>query len=593
MLRKNSVQVALTLGLGALLGYAAASNWLLPRAQADPSDNEPAAVDVSTAPAGESPAAPCCLRGVKELLLADASTQIAQARAARSQSGGKTKKPNIVFIMGDDIGWFNIGAYHRGMMAGRTPNLDRLAAEGMLFTDYYAEASCTAGRANFITGELPIRTGLTTVGQAGAPLGMPSQAPTIATALRSMGYATGQFGKNHLGDKNEFLPTVHGFNEFFGYLYHLDAMEDPDHPNYPPELKDKVGPRNMIHSWATDKDDATEQPRWGKIGKQKIEDAGPLGPKRMETVDDEILAMTLKFVDKAKKDGKPFFVWLNPTRMHIVTHLSDKYEKMRNSKNGWSEEEAGMAQLDDIVGAVMKKLKDEGLDGDTILAFSTDNGTENFTWPDGGQTPFAGGKGTVLEGGFRVPCLIRWPGNVPAGKVENGVISGLDWFPTFVAAAGNPNIVEELTKGKRLGDRDYKVHLDGYNQLDLITGKGPSKRSEIFYFAEGTLGAVRINDYKYRFIDQPGGWLGGTVKVDWPILCNLRLDPFERTTMTGSLNYYNWFVYQFWRFVYVQQEVEKYALTFVEFPPMQKGASFNMEAVKEQILKALHARQGQ
>ena len=272
------------------------------------------------------------------------------------------RKPNIIMIMGDDIGWFNIGAYHQGMMAGRTPNLDRLAAEGMRFTDYYAEASCTAGRANFITGELPIRTGLTTVGQAGSPIGMPAEAPTIATALKSMGYATGQFGKNHLGDLNQFLPTVHGFDEFFGYLYHLDAMEDPCHRNYPPALKDTVGPRNMVHSWATTVDDPTVQPRWGKVGKQKIEDAGELCPKRMETVDDEILANTFKFVDKARKDGKPFFLWLNPTRMHVVTHLSEKYEKMRTPENGWSIQEAGMAQLDDIVGAVMQKVKDLGIE---------------------------------------------------------------------------------------------------------------------------------------------------------------------------------------------------------------------------------------
>ncbi len=262
--------------------------------------------------------------------------------------------------MGDDIGMWNIGAYHRGMMAGRTPNLDKLAKEGMLFTDYYAEASCTAGRANFIMGELPIRTGMTTVGQAGAKIGIPAEACTIATALKAQGYATGQFGKNHLGDLNEFLPTVHGFDEFFGYLYHLDAMEDPAHPNYPQDLLDKVGPRNMVHSWATDTDDATVMPRWGKIGKQKIEDAGTLYPERMKTVDNEIRDLALKFIDKAKTDNKPFFCWLNPTRMHIVTHLSEKYEKMRNSENGWSEEEAGMAQLDDDVGIVMQYLKDHG-----------------------------------------------------------------------------------------------------------------------------------------------------------------------------------------------------------------------------------------
>ena len=343
-----------------------------------------------------------------------------------------SKHPNIIVIMGDDIGWFNIGAYHQGMMAGRTPNLDKLAAEGMRFTDYYAEASCTAGRANFITGELPIRTGMTTVGQAGSPVGLPDQAVTIATALKAQGYETGQFGKNHLGDLNRFLPTVHGFDEFFGYLYHLDAMEDTSHRNYPPSLKATVGPRNMVHSWATDSDDQTVQPRWGKIGKQKIEDAGELYPKRMETVDDEILADTVTFMDKAKKDNKPFFVWLNPTRMHIITHLSDKYEALRTAENGWSLQEAGMAQLDDIVGSVMKYVKDNGLDDNTMIVFTTDNGAENFTWPDGGQTPFAGGKGTALEGGFRVPAIIRWPGKVPAGKIETALCPVSIGFPPWL-----------------------------------------------------------------------------------------------------------------------------------------------------------------
>lgn len=503
-----------------------------------------------------------------------------------------SKQPNIIFIMGDDIGWFNIGAYNQGIMGGRTPNLDKMAAEGMRFTDYYAEASCTAGRANFITGELPIRTGLTTVGQAGASLGIPAEAITIATALKSVGYTTGQFGKNHLGDLNKYLPTVHGFDEFFGYLYHLDAMEDSAQRTYPPELKDSVGPRNMIHSWATDTDDSTVQPRWGAVGKQKIEDAGELFPKRMETVDDEILDHSLKFMDKARKDGKPFFVWLNPTRMHVITHLSEKYDSMRNGKNGWTIQEAGMAQVDDIVGSVLSYVKDNGLDDNTIIVFSTDNGAENFTWPDGGQTPFAGGKGTALEGGFRVPAIVRWPGKVPAGKVENGIMSGLDWFPTFLAAAGAPNIKDELKAGKQVGNRNYRVHLDGYNQLDFITGKGPSRRSEIIYFTEGTLGAIRINDYKYRFTDQPNGWLGATQKVDWPVLCNLRLDPLERTGMYngkgGSLGYYNWFAYEFWRFVFAQKEVAKIAQTFVEFPPMQKGASFNMEAVKESIMEKIN-----
>ena len=508
-----------------------------------------------------------------------------------SQAADKTA-PNIVVIMGDDIGWSNIGVYNQGMMAGRTPNLDQLAAEGMRFTDYYAEASCTAGRANFITGELPIRTGMTTVGQAGSPIGIPAEALTIATALKSMGYSTGQFGKNHLGDLNEFLPTVHGFDEFFGYLYHLDAMEDPSHPNYPQELLATVGPRNMVHSWATTTDDTTVMPRCGKVGKQKIEDAGTLYPERMKTIDEEIRDKAFAFVDKAKQDNKPFFLWLNPTRMHIVTHLSDKYEAMRNSQNGWSEQEAGMAQLDDIVGDVMAKLKKDGMDDNTIVIFTTDNGAENFTWPDGGTTPFAMGKGTVMEGGFRVPAIIRWPGKVPANQIANGIISGMDWFPTLVAAAGNPNITQELLKGKQLGDQTYKVHLDGYDQTPMITGKGPSTRNEIFYFGESALGAVRIGDYKYRFIDQPGGWMGAKVAVDVPILTNLRLDPFERMgwpenqAAQGSQQYFDWFKYQFWRFVFVQQQVAKLAETAIEFPPMQKGASFNLDSVKAKIAAA-------
>src|SRR5437588_440714 len=421
------------------------------------------------------------------------------------------KKPNILFIMGDDIGMWNIGAYHRGMMAGRTPNLDKMAKEGMLFTDYYAEASCTAGRANFIMGELPIRTGMTTVGQAGAKTGIPAEACTIATALKAQGYETGQFGKNHLGDLNEFLPTVHGFDEFFGYLYHLDAMEDPAHPNYPQNLLNQVGPRNMVHSWATDTDDATVMPRWGKVGKQKIEDAGTLYPERMKTVDNEIRDLALNFIDKAKKDG----------------------------------------------------------------------------------TPFAQSKGTVMEGGFRVPAILRWPGHVPADSVQNGIFSGLDWFPTFLAAAGNPDITNQLLKGVKLGDRTYKNHLDGYNQMDLITGKGPSNRHEIFYLGESTVGAIRIDDYKYRFIDQPQGWLGEKTKPDVPYLINLRLDPFERQgwpnegTKEGGQQYFDWFKFQFWRFVFVQQVMGKELQTFLEFPPMQRGASFNLDAVKAEMGKKM------
>jgi arylsulfatase len=503
--------------------------------------------------------------------------------------------------MGDDIGWANVGAYNQGLMYSTTPNLDKMASEGMRFTDYYAEPSCTAGRANFITGELPIRTGLTTVGQAGAKIGMPDEAPTIATVLKSMGYVTGQFGKNHLGDLNQYLPTVHGFDEFFGYLYHLDAMEDPFWHSYPPALKDVVGPRNLLHSFATDVDDPTVEPRWGRIGKQKIEDEGPLPPHpmagikyNMETVDEDILDYSVKFIDKAEKAGKPFFMWVNPTRAHVISHLSPKYAAKLTPENQWYLEEGVMSQLDDVVGGLMAKLKADGLEDNTILVFTTDNGAENFTWPDGGNTPFAGGKGTVLEGGMRVPMIIRWPGHIPAGKVENGIMSGLDFLPTFAAVAGDSDIKDELVKGKQLGAKTFKVYLDGYNQLDLLTGQGPSNRHEIFYFAEGTLGAVRINDWKYRMIDQPDGWLGGTVKLDWPILSNLRLDPYERMLFAkgnnGSMGYgMDFYAHEFWRFVFLQREVGEYAQTFIDFPPMQKGASFNLEAVKAEIDARLRA----
>lgn len=504
-------------------------------------------------------------------------------------------KPNIVFIMADDVGWFNIGAYHQGIMAGRTPNIDALASEGMRFTDYYAEPSCTAGRANFITGELPIRTGLTTVGQAGADTGIPDQAVTIVEALKPMGYATGQFGKNHLGDRNKFLPTVHGFDEFFGYLYHLDAMEDPYWHSYPARLRDEVGPRNMIHSFATNVDDTTDEPRWGKVGKQRIEDAGPLPPERMKTVDKEILDHAVGFMRKSKQEGKPFFLYLNPTRMHVYTHLSDEYARRQTAENSWYTYEAGMSQLDDVVGGVVGELKALNAENDTIVVFTTDNGAEVFSWPDGGMTPFAGAKGTVLEGGMRVPMIVKWPGKVPANKIENSIMSGLDWFPTFVAAAGNPNIVEELKRGVTIGDKDYKVHLDGYNQMDLLTGAGPTKRDKIWYFAEGTLGAVRIADWKFRFIDQPSGWGGPTDKLKVPAIGNLRLDPFERVTDASKAPpaLFDFFGHEFWRFVFVQDEVEKFAKTFVDFPPMQRGASFNVDNIRDQLRETVASRQSQ
>ena len=528
------------------------------------------------------------------------------------------KPPNILVIMGDDVGWFNVGAYHRGIMSGKTPNLDKLAAQGMMFTDYYAEASCTAGRANFITGELPIRTGLTTVGQAGADVGMPDQAVTLATVLKSLGYETGQFGKNHLGDLNKYLPCLHGFDEFFGYLYHLDAMSDPYWFDYPQDWIDKTGPRNLTHCWATDTVDSTSQPRWGPIGKQKIVDEGPLAPfpnmkdmqnwqmgkpakYDMETFDEVLVQNTNGFMDKAKKDGKPFFIWHNTTRMHVFSYIPPKYQAMMNATNNYNIEEAGMAQMDDSIGEILKHLDDIGEAENTIVIFTTDNGAEVFTWPDGGMTPFRATKGTVFEGGFRVPAIIRWPGHVKPGTVENGIFSGLDWLPTLAHAAGNPSITEQLLKGVKLGDRTYKNHLDGYDQMDLITGKGPSARHEIFYFGGPHLGAIRIDDFKFQFFQQPWGWPGEKVTTDMPTIVNIRQDPFERTpSIRGeSLNslgggYMNdFYAREFWRFVLVQQYVGKMALTAVDYPPMQDPATFNLSAIKAKITELMKAHEGQ
>jgi arylsulfatase A-like enzyme len=542
--------------------------------------------------------------------------KVAQAQQQAAPSG---KPPNILVIMGDDVGWFNLSCYHQGIMSGKTPNLDKLAAEGMRLTDYYAEASCTAGRANFITGELPIRTGMTTVGQAGANVGIPDEACTLATALKSLGYATGQFGKNHLGDLNKYLPTLHGFDEFFGYLYHLDAMSDPYWFDYPQDWIDKYGPRNLVHCYATDVDDPTVMPRWGKIGKQRILDEGPLAPfpnmgadhqmwqkgrpakYDMETFDAVLVEHSKGFMDKAKADGKPFFIWHNTTRMHVFTYLSAKYQAKMNYESNYGLEEAGVAQMDDDIGDLLKHLDEIGATDNTIVIFTTDNGAEVFTWPDGGMTPFRATKGTVFEGGFRVPAIIRWPGRVPAGKVENGMMSGLDWFPTLVAAAGNPNITQQLLQGAKLGDRTYKNHLDGYNQMDLLTGKGPSARHELFYFGGPTLGAIRIDDFKFQFYQQPFGWPGEKTTTDMPTIVNLRQDPFERTPSIrgetinnmggGYMN--DFYAREFWRFVLVQQEVAKLAQTAVDYPPMQAPASFNLEAVKRQVEEMLKSHEGQ
>jgi arylsulfatase len=612
MLKNARVQMIAMLAIGGLLGYAAASGNLdlFRKALAEPGNR--ASVFDTRIPKSEihrgKCTSACCPAGLTDSQL----VAMADPKPTRQEGQQGGKKPNILFIMGDDVGWFNIGAYHRGMMSGKTPNLDKLAREGMLFTDYYAEASCTAGRANFITGEIPLRTGLTTVGQAGANVGIPDKACTLATALKAQGYATGQFGKNHLGDLNKFLPTLHGFDEFFGYLYHLDAMSDPYWFSFPVDeaYYNKYGPRSLVHCYAQTEDDATEMPRWGRVGKQRVVDEGPLPPFSnmanvpnmhdipflkpkydMTTFDEVLVKNSCEFMDKAKKDGKPFFVWHNTTRMHVWTFLAPKYLAMQNSQTNYGLEEAGMAQLDDSVGELLKHLDDIGETENTIVVFSTDNGAETFTWPDGGNTPFKGQKGTSFEGGFRVPCIARWPGHIKPGTVENGLFSGLDWFPTLCAAAGNSEITEQLLKGVKLGDREYKNHLDGYNQLALLEGKEPTKRHELWYFAGPKLGAARLDDIKFQFFLQPTGWPGPKVTTDMPGLVNIRQDPFERfpmiageSALTGAFGYGNdFFAREFWRFVLVQQRVAELAKTAIDYPPMQDPASFNLEAVKRQI----------
>jgi len=459
---------------------------------------------------------------------------------------------------------------------------------------------------------------LTTVGQAGADVGMPAQAITLATILKAQGYETGQFGKNHLGDLNKFLPCLHGFDEFFGYLYHLDAMSDPYWFDYPQDWIDKTGPRNLTHCWATDKDDPTVQPRWGAIGKQKIVDEGPLAPfpnmtdmqnwqkgqpakYDMETFDSVLVQHTNGFMDQAKKDGKPFFIWHNTTRMHVFTYLPPKYQAMMNYKSNYNLEEAGMAQMDDSIGEILKHIDDIGETDNTIVIFTTDNGAEVFTWPDGGMTPFRATKGTVFEGGFRVPAIIRWPGHVKPGVVENGIISGLDWLPTLSTAAGAPDVTNQLLKGAKFGDRTYKNHLDGYDQTALITGTGPSARHEIFYFGGPHLGAIRIDDFKFQFFQQPWGWPGEKVTTDMPTIVNLRQDPFERTpsirgesSNDSGFGYGNdFFAREFWRFVLVQQYVGKMALTAVDYPPMQDPATFNLSAIKAKITEMMKEHEGQ
>ncbi|MBV8884721.1 MAG: arylsulfatase [Chroococcidiopsidaceae cyanobacterium CP_BM_RX_35] len=479
-------------------------------------------------------------------------------------------KPNILVIFGDDIGWFNTSAYNRGMMGYKTPNIDRIAKEGVMFTDYYGENSCTAGRAAFIMGQYPFRTGLTKVGLPGADLGIQPEDPTIAELLKPLGYATGQFGKNHLGDRDEFLPTNHGFDEFFGNLYHLNAEEEPENPDYPknPELKKRFGPRGVLHSYADG----------------RIEDTGSLNKKRMETVDEEFLDASLNFIDKAHNDGKPFFVWFNSTRMHIFTHLKPESDGV----TGQGIEADGMVEHDGHVGQLLKKLDDLGIADNTIVIYTTDNGAEFFTWPDGGTTPFHGEKDTDWEGGFRVPAMVRWPGHIPAGVISNEIVSAIDWMPTLLAAAGEPDVVNKTLNGYKAGKKTFKVHLDGYNQLPYLTGLADkSPRKEYFYFTDdGDFAALRYEDWKMLFLEQRATglnvWTEPLVQLRGPRIFNLRRDPFEKA-LNESDYYTDWMFRRAFILTPVQAFVGKFIETFKEFPPRQKAASFTVDQVLEKL----------
>jgi arylsulfatase A-like enzyme len=493
------------------------------------------------------------------------------AFAVPAQTQQTAKKPNILVIWGDDIGGFNISAYNMGMMGYKTPNIDSLAKEGALFTDWYGQQSCTAGRAAFITGQSPIRTGLTKVGLPGAPEGMRKEDPTIATLLKAQGYMTGQFGKNHLGDRDEMLPTNHGFDEFFGNLYHLNAEEEPENPDYPknPEFKKKFGPRGVIHSFADG----------------RITDTGPLTRKRMETIDDEVTAMTLDFIERAKKADKPFFIWWNSTKMHIFTHLKKESE----GKTGLGIYADGMVEHDNQVGQLLAKLKELGLEDNTIVMYSTDNGSESFSWPDGGTTMFRGEKNTQWEGGYRVPTLIRWPGVIKPGTIINDIGSHEDMLPTLLAAAGDTTVTQDLLKGTKVGDMSYKVHIDGYNLVPALKGESPWPRHEFIYWTDdGSVAALRYNNWKATFLRQDAHglhvWIEPFTKLRAPLLTNLRMDPFELAPDIG-MDYDRWFVEHMFMIAPAAAYVGQWLQSFREFPPRQKPGSFNLDQVMEMVTR--------
>jgi len=498
------------------------------------------------------------------------------------------RRPNILVIFGDDIGYWNISFNNHGMMGYRTPNIDRIAKEGAAFTDLYAQQSCTAGRAAFITGQSCFRTGLLKVGLPGAKEGLSDKDPTLAELLKPFGYATGQFGKNHLGDRNEFLPTVHGFDEFFGNLYHLNAEEEPENPDYPkppeyPNFKAKFGPRGVLHSFASDKDDPTEEPRFGRVGKQTIDDTGPLTKKRMETVDEEFLAGAMNFIDKSHTANKPFFVWFNSTRMHIWTHLKPGSD----GKTGLGVYADGMVEHDGHVGRLLKQLDDLGIADNTIVLYTTDNGAEQFSWPDGGTSPFHGEKNSSWEGGYRVPGMIRWPGVIKPGTEINDVVSHEDWVPTLVAAAGEPNVKAKLLTGYEAAGKTFKVHLDGYDLRPLLDGSGATPRKEFFYWTDdGNLAGLRYDRWKLLFLEQKAVgfkvWSQPLVPLRVPLIEDLRGDPFERA-VGEAVVYEDWLLNRAFLLVPAQAFVAAHLQTYVAFPPRQKVGTFTLDQVLQKL----------
>jgi arylsulfatase A-like enzyme len=505
-----------------------------------------------------------------------------------------TKQPNILILWGDDIGIWNISHFSKGMMGYQTPNIDRVANEGVSFTDYYGQQSCTAGRAAFITGQNPLRTGLTKVGMPGATVGLQPEDPTIAELLKPLGYTTGQFGKNHLGDRNEYLPTVHGFDEFFGNLYHLNAEEEPELPDYPkgPEFKERFGPRGVLHCKALATDNpAPPDPRFGPWGKQTVEDTGPLTKKRMETVDEEITSAALGWMEAQAKADKPFFLWYNSTAMHFRSHVAEK----NLGKSGQDPYSDRMVVHDEQIGMMLDKLDELGIADNTIVMYSTDNGPENDTWPDGANTPFRSQKDTNWEGGWRVPTFIRWPGKIKAGSVLNGIVSHQDMLPTLLAAAGEPNIDQKLLNGYKAGDKTFKVCIDGINQLPYLTGEvKESPREHFFYVSDdGGIMAVRTGDWKLVFEEQRATstqvWAEPMVKLRLPHIFSLRRDPFERAD-TNSNQYWNWVMDHVPQLYQCQALVASQIDNYVKYPPRQKAASFNLDSVMHQLDHAMQAK---